>query len=406
MTAAPEGGHHLVIEDPEPACPACEIRMRSLGVLGAPDDARLLREFPGSIIRDSRGQVYAVVPALDHEVLVYDPDGGQRRTLGSLGEGPGEYRRPLALALGPGDSVYLAHDGSRMTVFDPDGELVRTFRLPGALRNNFLVESNGHILMAGAVADPEPVEAPLHLLSPEGHLLRSFGDRVPLRRTPSGGLSTSSFARVLFAAAPESFWVTEPFVRPRRSEAEPPPMLRLSRYNVGGELGLTVDLRPPADTRLDDGGALALGPRSGRIIREVQEELIAMGEGSSVLLQRPTGPLLPFEPAGVSSVHGEQTIVVSRFQRRDLDPDALEFERPGAGRLHIAEESLLRIYSTLIDVVDLNAGLLLVRWTVPGYGWLLQDGTLVMMRVSDEGIFQLELFELVIEELAWERTGS
>jgi hypothetical protein len=69
-TAVPVEGRHILIENPEPACPTCEIRLRPLGVLGSHDDARLLRQFPEQIVRDSRGQVYAVVPLRDHEVLV------------------------------------------------------------------------------------------------------------------------------------------------------------------------------------------------------------------------------------------------------------------------------------------------------------------------------------------------
>ncbi len=40
-------------------------------------------------------------------VLEYDPDGGHVATYGREGEGPGELKRPLGVAIGPGDTVWV-----------------------------------------------------------------------------------------------------------------------------------------------------------------------------------------------------------------------------------------------------------------------------------------------------------
>jgi hypothetical protein len=65
------------------------------------------------------------------ELRVFHSDGSHWKTLGGSGEGPGEFLRLRLLGTFHGDSIAAWDDAiARLTVFDAEGELVRTQRLP------------------------------------------------------------------------------------------------------------------------------------------------------------------------------------------------------------------------------------------------------------------------------------
>ena len=87
-------------------------------LFGAPEDVTLLSD-GGIVVADGIGP----------RVLVFAPDGGFRRLVGSPGEGPGEYRRITGL-IGLPDGGILVHDGRllRLSRFDSLGHLRSTRR--------------------------------------------------------------------------------------------------------------------------------------------------------------------------------------------------------------------------------------------------------------------------------------
>jgi 6-bladed beta-propeller len=74
---------------------------------------------------DSRGLVY-VADADQNRVQVFDGTGAFVRTIGREGGGPGEFRRPDALAIGNADTLYVA-SGGHISLFDANGAFVRSF---------------------------------------------------------------------------------------------------------------------------------------------------------------------------------------------------------------------------------------------------------------------------------------
>ena len=87
-------------------------------LFGAPEDMALLAD--GGI---------AVADGIGPRVLMFSPDGGFPRLVGSPGEGPGEYRRVTGL-VGLPDGGVLVHDGRllRLSRFDSLGHLQSTRR--------------------------------------------------------------------------------------------------------------------------------------------------------------------------------------------------------------------------------------------------------------------------------------
>lgn len=73
---------------------------------------------------DEEGRLY-VLESDAGEVRVFGPDGTHLRSFGRRGQGPGELQRPVALAWGPGDRLWVVDTGNhRYSVFDTTGVLV------------------------------------------------------------------------------------------------------------------------------------------------------------------------------------------------------------------------------------------------------------------------------------------
>ena len=109
-------------------------------VIGVMDGAaeEVLGEVAGVAV-DEEGRIW-VADDQAKEIRVFDPDGVFLRVVGREGEGPGEFRNLSGLARAPGGVAALDGVLARVTVFDAEGGVVRSFRL----------ERPYMILMAGA----------------------------------------------------------------------------------------------------------------------------------------------------------------------------------------------------------------------------------------------------------------
>jgi len=82
---------------------------------------------------DSRGNLW-VADGGSAEVRLFRPDGSHWKTVGGRGGGPGEFQRIRLLGAFRGDTVaFWDDDNARLTLLDPDGELVRTISLRACL---------------------------------------------------------------------------------------------------------------------------------------------------------------------------------------------------------------------------------------------------------------------------------
>ena len=79
---------------------------------------------------DPKGRLW-VADGQSGEIRIFQPDGSHWKTKGGRGEGPGEFVRIRLLGSFRGDSVAVWDDANgRLTVFDGEGELVRTETAP------------------------------------------------------------------------------------------------------------------------------------------------------------------------------------------------------------------------------------------------------------------------------------
>jgi hypothetical protein len=98
---------------------------------------------------DKAGRLW-VADGQSGELRIFLADGTHWKTRGGRGEGPGEFVQIRLLGATSGDSVLCGDSGAdRITVFGPEGEFIRTERLPGSDRpppRPFDVFNDGSVL--------------------------------------------------------------------------------------------------------------------------------------------------------------------------------------------------------------------------------------------------------------------
>ena len=268
-------------------CPDCEIELTRIVTLGGIND-------PGGVTQadqvavDSQGR-YVVANVMRSELTVFDRAGTYIRTVGRSGGGPGEFRN-IAAIWARGDSINILDAANRrLTVLGPAFEVVRTARIPTAASEIRAIPLDaGRILMNATLPTPGHVGLPLHVISPDGEVVRSFGaddeavlpgharaDGRILARAGTGSVwagQIGSYTLDLWSLEgrhirtlvrrPE--WFPESRTDQEYDPADPPrPFLKAIRLNQDGTL-LTVTI--VADERWTDGAILTRANGTGRIV--------------------------------------------------------------------------------------------------------------------------------------------
>ena len=127
-------------------CPVSEAPALTIGTLeGA--DAELFYRIRGAA-RLSNGSI-VVADESSGQVRLFDSTGAPRRTMGGLGEGPGEFRNAWGVRALPGDTLWIGdYRPWRFNVFGPDGRWVRTVQL----EPTYLNRSRGGGVLAGGIS--------------------------------------------------------------------------------------------------------------------------------------------------------------------------------------------------------------------------------------------------------------
>ncbi|MEX2611414.1 MAG: hypothetical protein WEA24_15940 [Gemmatimonadota bacterium] len=153
----------------------CGVLLTRVGTLEDPDQTGLLSDRP-TVIKLRNGSFLSMARTR-HRMLVYDSAGSLSRTVGSQGQGPGEFMLATMPVLGPGDSVFVFDVGlQRLTVFTPDLSFARSIL---ALRGPSLILDDGTFVVADHVGSADAVGYPLHRANPSGSIEFSFGADTP-----------------------------------------------------------------------------------------------------------------------------------------------------------------------------------------------------------------------------------
>ena len=144
-----------------------DLLRRPVGVAVSPDGTRLYVVDVGGITND------------DHRVQVFDArSGAYLQTIGTRGEGQGQFNLPLQAATGPDGTLYVVDGGNfRVEAFDPNGRFLFTFgevgRFPGqfARPKGIATDKDGNIYVV------DTAFGNVQIFNKQGHVLMFIGNR-------------------------------------------------------------------------------------------------------------------------------------------------------------------------------------------------------------------------------------
>jgi hypothetical protein len=175
----------------------------------------------------ANGQILVTDP-VGRSVRVYDGAGGYVRSIGRVGEGPGEWRSPRGVGAGPEDRIWVA-DVLRYTVYDSVGAYIRYFRRPRlgmAFRQThpLVFDAEGYLLdeiAVDSVSGPRELSIKLSLtrVGADGNAsaaippiamppVPSFGPApgVERPRGPGPNWTARFFPKLIYAVTPTGIW--------------------------------------------------------------------------------------------------------------------------------------------------------------------------------------------------------
>lgn len=150
--------------------------------IGRQGNAPIEFERPGALALDGRGNLL-VVDAGNHRVQVFDADLRFVRAFGEAGDGDGQFRSPLSIAVAPdGGTVYVV-DGQqrRLQAFGRDGQFrfsvgrARTSEVPPGTTGHFLFPSAVAVAPDGVVYVADCGDHVVHRFDGRGQSLGTWG---------------------------------------------------------------------------------------------------------------------------------------------------------------------------------------------------------------------------------------
>lgn len=172
--------------------------------IGDTEEENNLMAEASDIVTDQQGNIYVLDSKLKN-IRVFSAEGKYLRHIGREGVGPGEFSDYmfLKMAICPKGELYvLDRKISRITRFSSEGQYLNLFRIPfnPIKTRELILDSRGNLIIPGQLANSDKL---FHVFNGEGHLIRSFGNFLPLAKSadPSifrGGNQLFRLRHVLF----------------------------------------------------------------------------------------------------------------------------------------------------------------------------------------------------------------
>lgn len=165
----------------EATCRTCSIERQLIARIGQADDDELIKgPVVAPVVRDSRGRFFV----LDQDrgpVKVFTSDGRFSNLLGRRGAGPGESVWSATVAIGMGDSIFVA-DRSLMrgSVFGPNLTFSRSFPLRVSAINTQSQVVNGLFVINARANDAAAIGFPIFALDASGRRAKLIGPEEPV----------------------------------------------------------------------------------------------------------------------------------------------------------------------------------------------------------------------------------
>jgi hypothetical protein len=212
--SACQADEELSVQSASPSVPASYNRMRTpvteVDIGGTAADTVLM--LPTAATRLTSGVIVVADPYVP-AVRYFSPDGELIRSVGTKGEGPGEFQAPYWLQRCGADSVF-AWDGGQMrvTVLDSAGTVVRQFgvvKMPGSFDCSpaGVFVGNGPT-SSGRVSIHTRDRGPLMTWDRQGHVVETFGDVARSESRPLGKVTALAVSdSLIFVGTGDSAWV-------------------------------------------------------------------------------------------------------------------------------------------------------------------------------------------------------
>ncbi|PEN08873.1 hypothetical protein CRI93_03765 [Longimonas halophila] len=192
-----------------------------------------------SIDIDSEGRIYASdIEA--HQIHIFGDDGSHIRSVGSEGQGPGEFMMPLCAELSPNEEQFVVRDWqNRVSFFTREGDYESSFVMTGHIPSEDLAFQNDSLLVMGSFgAQTLENGKTMHFYTTGGENLKSF---FPLNERMIE-LNISTWADASFVIAPND-----------QIYALQPGQYSFSIFSSEGELEREVSVSPfPEHVNLPD----------------------------------------------------------------------------------------------------------------------------------------------------------
>jgi len=179
------------------ACSKCDLRLER--VVALRDDVNLNRPIVGtstSVVRDAAGRIFLIHNDDPSRIQIFEANGDYIRSLGSQGQGPGQFTAAAWLILDARGNLYVFDSViQRMTVFSPAFDVLETRSFPQRLRILGALLLNEGFVVAGLSYREDSVGYPLHLLTRDLQITRSFGATDQTARPDMRVLQLRSIAK-------------------------------------------------------------------------------------------------------------------------------------------------------------------------------------------------------------------
>ena len=199
--AEPQPTH--VISD---RCGRCTLTVRATLAFGDHSEAvaSVAAGLIHGVVIDSRSRAYAIGAGLG-TLLEYE-DRNSPGGLGRSGPGPGEFQVIRSIFLDRHDTLLVVGMDRRLSVWSPERRFIREVRI-ALLPDRLIRVDDTHLVASGPHRTPESAGFPLHLLTDEGVLLRSFGTPEPV---VDPELPTLERRQIAPGPRPGTFWAVQP----------------------------------------------------------------------------------------------------------------------------------------------------------------------------------------------------
>lgn len=322
-------------------CERCRIRLTPVAQLGnaLADGEGGLQGGLTTAARNSAGRLYASYNEESAVLYEHAPDGSVLRTIGRSGAGPMEFQRISALQM-DADTIHVFDQMQRRrTVLTPSGAFVRSSPLPGNSISMLLL-SKDRQLMNTVIATEQSIGFPLHIITADGAVMRSFGTETPVQR-PDGLIN---LRRKLARSHDGSFWAMHENA------------YRLERWSEEGAL-LQRLTRAPA--------------------------WFAAWEGSRASRTSPTEKPNSY-PVGIRERQAGQLWVVVRVPDANWKPDQKSSRSSESAAVYYSSTQPQRAWDTMIELIDTTSGTVIARAKSSGALGAFVDDKHVLRYSADE----------------------